>query len=289
MTVQHAIPELWSARLLQGFDQDYIWRGLVTDLSSEFSDGGDQLHLNEVTTDVAIGDYTKDTDIGNPQIIDDSDVVLTLDKQKFYNIAVDDVDRAQTRPNLLNEFSRKAGVALSGQVDADISAAVLAGIPAGQKDNAADAFPGANPNKAAREAFIERILQRKDAMDAADVPEAGRWVVFNRAVYGQLVRYLVFDRNVGTGALEDAAWQQAALSNLFGLTVRKDNSLPAAAAAGVVQAIMGIPQATAFARQVEKTEPYRMEKRFSDAVKGLMVYGSKVIDPDGLYQIEQKA
>ena len=47
-------------------------------------------------------------------------------------------------------------------------------------------------------------------------------------------------------------------------------------------AIAGVKMACTFAEQIVQTEAYRMEKRFADAVKGLNVFGCKVIYPDAL-------
>jgi hypothetical protein len=46
--------------------------------------------------------------------------------------------------------------------------------------------------------------------------------------------------------------------------------------------IAGHSMAWTLAEQIVKTEAYRMEKRFADAVKGLHVYGAKVVRPDAL-------
>lgn len=288
MAITNAIPELWSARVLAGFDRQTIWEGLVSDLSGELTEGN-KLNLSSVTTAVLVKDYQRNMDIDAPQRIDDAKEVLELNREKYFNIAVDDVDAVQMKPALFDEFSRKAGVATAQQADADIMAEVIAGLPAAQINATGPAFPDDSPDKAKREAFIELVLTQKDAMDAAELPEEGRWVVFNRAVYNQLVRYLVFDRNIGTGALEDVAWQRAALGNLFGLTVRKDNSLPIAASAGRVHAVLGIPEATVFARQIAKIEPYRIEAQFGDAVKGLFVYGTERVYDTGIWTLAQKA
>ena len=46
--------------------------------------------------------------------------------------------------------------------------------------------------------------------------------------------------------------------------------------------IAGTNDAISFAEQVAKTEAYRPESKFADAMKGLCVYGAKLIRPDNL-------
>ena len=47
-------------------------------------------------------------------------------------------------------------------------------------------------------------------------------------------------------------------------------------------AIAGSSAATTYAEQINKVEPYRPEKRMADALKGLHLYGAKVVRPSGL-------
>ena len=286
MAVTNAIPELWSARLQRAFDAQYIWRELVTDLSSELT-VGDTLHLNEVTSDVTVNDYTVNTDINDPETIDTGDKELVINKQKYFNIAIDDVERAQTRPNLMDEYSRKAGVEMAKQVDTDIYTVVNAGVDATRKYSGAQ-FPDANPDKTERETWIKRLFTLVEVIRDANVPEGVRpWCVLNKDVAKELVEYLIFDRDQGSGDLNDEAWVNARLSNFLGLNVRVDRNRSTTAATGLVQATVGLPQATGFARQIRRVEPYRLEKRFSDAIKGLMVYGTAVIDDRYLWQLTQ--
>ena len=49
---------------------------------------------------------------------------------------------------------------------------------------------------------------------------------------------------------------------------------------------LGSPRAIAIADQIDKVEAYRPETLFSDAVKGLSVYGVKVVRPKELYVIK---
>lgn len=289
MAITHAIPEYWAAAVLRAFDTTYIWRDIVRDLSNEFAQGGNTLNLSEVTSDVTVKAYTRNAKIDAPERITDEEVKLVLDHEVYFNIAVDDVDKVQMKPDLMTEFNRKAGRAVAKDTDASISAEWKSTIPADHK-MAGDAFPAANPTDAQAKAFAGRVLDGVFAMDNDDVPEDGRFVVFPRSVRNALIKWLALDKmGVNMNEAERNAFFNAQLSNFFGLTVRVDGTLKNPSAAGDYQALLGIPQACAFARQVRKVEPYRPPDEFSDAVKGLFVSGAKGIDPDGQYALTQKA
>ena len=46
--------------------------------------------------------------------------------------------------------------------------------------------------------------------------------------------------------------------------------------------LAGHPMAVTYAEQIVKTEAYRPEDAFSDAIKGLHVYGAKVVRPEAI-------
>ena len=123
-------------------------------------------------------------------------------------------------------------------------------------------------------------------LDEANVPEEGRFVVVSPAIHGR-VRKL--DEWVGVGDLSsEIARTRGLIGQINGLPVYKSNNLPAvtdATATGGL-AIAGYRGATTFAEQIVSVEGARMEKRFADMVKGLHVYGGKVVRPTGVAKVE---
>ena len=66
-----------------------------------------------------------------------------------------------------------------------------------------------------------------------------------------------------------------------GFTIHKSNNAPTPTADHRV-VIAGVPAAITFAEQVVRTEAFRSQTRFADAVRGLYVYGAKLIRPDAI-------
>lgn len=69
-------------------------------------------------------------------------------------------------------------------------------------------------------------------------------------------------------------------ADVAGFTLRMSNNVPVAANKYSIMA--GTEMAISYAGQITEIEPYRPEKTFADAVKGLFVYGTKVIEPKAL-------
>ena len=116
MAITHAIPELWSAGILTNFRRVNVWSNLVTDVSSELTEG-DTLHMASLTTYPTVKDYTRNADIADPELMTDADTTLTISQEKYFHIAVDDVDRVQMKPDLFMEHTMRAGEKVAQTVD----------------------------------------------------------------------------------------------------------------------------------------------------------------------------
>lgn len=277
MAIVNAIPELWSAGLLRAFDKMAIWASLCTDLSGEFASGGDRLHLNEVTGTITVSDYEAGKALRDPETPDDSDLVLIMDQKKYFNIAIEDIERFQARPAVFEEWTRQASAKIANLFDRFLYGVYNDGwTDSGAPRNRFQyTKTPAEPNAAWRQGLVSEGLKIVRLMDEADWPTDRRWCVISSEVKAHLLDYLIIDKSeLGQGAMVDQALQAAALSNLFGCTVRMDNQLPTAAAAHNPYMLFGMNDAIAYGRQISKIEAYRPEKAFQDAVKGLFVYGA---------------
>ena len=107
--------------------------------------------------------------------------------------------------------------------------------------------------------------------------------------YWALQKYFTTVVGVGGSAEADAVYSHGRLTGIFGLPIKPDTRLSNEDTDDLPLAVFGLPNATAYAQQIRNIEPYRMEKRFSDAIKGLYVYGVKKVRDDTIFQITQKA
>ena len=115
------IPQVWSARLLREFRRARRWRRVVTDVSDEIARQGDTIHVGQIISEPTIKDYNLDRsletagirgDIEAPEYQDDGELSFKVNQGKYFNIAVNDVDRVQSKPALLPRFTSKAGYKL---------------------------------------------------------------------------------------------------------------------------------------------------------------------------------
>lgn len=289
--IEHAIPELWSARILEGFQRVNVWTGLFTDISEELGDGN-QIHLSSVTSGVTVKDYVKNTDIADPEIMSDADQVLAVDQQKYFNIYVDSVDRVQARPAMLSHFGLQAAREVSKVVDQFMFTTWNTAIPDAQVMEMDKAwFPADRKTQTDqhRENIVSGLIDVAEVLDVKKWPEDGRGAVIPPYTKASLIKYLVDRGSIGADDVNKEAVVNYQIQRLLGFPVRSDANMDndLATAGTNIMAVVN-PGAVYTASQIRQVVPYTPEKRFGDAVKGLFVYGAKKVDDSKTYAVRSK-
>lgn len=272
MAVTGFIPKLWSARLLNALDKSHVFANVVNrDYEGEIKKMGDTVHINTIGA-VTIGTYTQNTDFSSgPETLATTDQTLTIDQAKYFNFQVDDIDAAQAAGDIMDKAMTRAAYGL-----ADASDKYIAGILAG----AADATNTVSTSAVALTSsnVYENVVKMRTILDKANVPTAGRWLVIPPEMYALI---LLDDRFVKTGGeMAEGILKTGLVAQAAGFDIYLSNNCVSANVSEKVTYTItgGVDAAATYAEQIVSTEAYRPEKRFADAVKGLHVYGAKVVD-----------
>lgn len=276
MAVTTFIPELWSARLLYALEKAHVATNLVNrNYEGEISNHGDTVHINTIGA-ITVKSYTKNTDIADPEVLSTTDQTLVIDQSKYFNFQVDDVDKVQAAGELVDTAMGRAAYALADVSDAYLFGVIAAGAAAGNTIGSAAA-----PVALTASNVYENIVKLKTKLDKANVPNTGRTIVVPPDVHSLLLLDDRFAKSTAT------AGQEALINGLVGRIAGFDVYMSNNVKTGIgtdtgktpyFEITAQITDATTYAEQIIKTEAYRMEKRFADAVKGLHVYGAKVTD-----------
>jgi len=137
--------------------------------------------------------------------------------------------------------------------------------------------------------FYDLLVDVDTLMNKNNVPRNGRWIV----VPPELRALLLKDNRFVANASSPQAYVSllnGEVGQAAGFTVKMSNNVPTLGGtlADSYRFYAGTNDALAFAYDVEKIETYRPENRFADAVKGLFVYGAKVIRPVCVYKVAVK-
>jgi hypothetical protein len=266
MSYQNFKPDYWS-KYIQGElgklcvlheDCDYTFEGEVK--------YGERVKILGVGRP-SIGDYTGE-DIGDPEKVADSSVYLDIDQAKYFNFMVDDVDKAQGKPGLMEKLTEESAAGLAEARDTFIG--TLASDAGELSDSAA--ITTADGAKAAVDTAFEYLWDNGVKVNMPTTIIITTWF-YN--LFKEKLTELYTD-NVKMIA-------QGIIGTYNGAPVKLSNNLYNDGTDDYM--MIKTKKAIAFAGQIEKTEAYRPHNLFADALKGLDVYGAKVVRPKELYVI----
>lgn len=270
MSLQNFIPTVWAGTLLKNINVNHVYGNIVNrNYEGEISGYGDTVKINSIGR-VTVGDYTKDTDINSPESLTSAQTTLLIDQSKYFNFEIDDVDKAQTNPKVMNEAMGEAAYAL-----ADVTDKFIANLYTGATNAiGTDAAPVVPTKADAYDYLVDLSIK----LGEANIPRQGRFVVVPEWFYGMLQKD---DRFIHATQSGDSVIATGLIGKAAGFDVYTSNNVPNVAGAKY-KIIAGHPMAITFAEQIVSVEAFRPEKRFGDAVKGLHVYGGKLVRPSAL-------
>ena len=279
------IPTYWSATLLEDLRKELVFGSLT---NSEYIGNikyGQTLKVFSVS-DVKIVDYRPETGFGSgvpDRAYAKEAATLTIDQAKAFQFFVEDLEDRAVLVDLMSNIMRETTYSLRDIVDQYIAGKFESG--------ATPAFTDANRNEIVKalqnvEDFYELLVDVDALMNKNNVPQNGRWIV----VPPELRALLLKDNRFVANASSPQAYVSllnGEVGQAAGFTVKMSNNVPTLDGTldGSYRFYAGTNDALAFAYDVEKIETYRPENRFADAVKGLFVYGAKVIRPKCVYKV----
>lgn len=219
-----------------------------------------------------IGNYTGQT-IGSPETVQDSSVMLEITQAKYFNFAVDDVDKAQSVPGGMEAIMSESKEALAIERDKFIAHQA---VDAGTYVSTAVAITTADK---AKEAIDKGLVSLREN----DVKISDDVVIEIPPFVYQLMK----DKYITLDTSNSEMIKSGIMGYYDGCKVRVTNLLYEATADQPV-CMIRTKRAIAFASQINKVEAYRPQDLFSDAVKGLDVYGAKVVRPKEIYAFAVK-
>ncbi len=281
MAINNFIPTIWSARLMQNLQRSLVYAqpGVVNrDYEGEIREQGDAVRINTLGP-VNVVPYVKNANMGGPQELTDATQLLTITQADAFNFQIDDIDRVQQKPKVMDQAMRNAAFALGDRADQFLAGLMWQSVPAASTQGAVGAGLVVGYGAGETNPYIA-LLNASIDLDEANVPRAGRWAIVPPWIHG----YLLMDaRFVGSGAeTADGRAVNGLVGRAAGFDIYMSNNVPFVAGPAEYKIVLGTNYATTYAEQVNSVEAYRPETRFADAVKGLHLYGARVVYPEAL-------
>jgi hypothetical protein len=274
MAIANFVPDIWSAELMVALEKSLVYAapGVVNrDFEGQISAAGDSVRITSLA-EPTIGTYTAHTDI-TVEDVDDTTQSLLIDQAKYFAFEVDDIEARQARGGIMDEQARKAAYKLRDVADQLVATTMSTGRDAGNQI--------AELTVSTASAAYDLLVDLSVILDVDNVPSEGRFAIVTPAFHGKLLKD---SRFVGTGSSQsDSVRANGVVGEAAGFRIAKSNNSPAGPGAGAgTQILAGHPMAMTYAEQISSVEATRMEKRFGSMVKGLHLYGMKVVRPTAL-------
>ncbi len=285
------IPEIWSGKLIEKFYSATVLAAIAnTDYEGEIKNQGDKVWIRTKPT-VTIRDYEVDQTlvIERPS---SSKTFLTIDKAKYFNTILDDVMERQADLNLLSMWADDASEQMKITIDTAVLATLDAGVDADNKGATAGKTSGAidlgstgAPYVVTPTTVLNAIVDMGTVLDEQNIPETGRWLVIPPWFAGMIKKSEL--RNASLSGDGTSLMRNGRLGMIDRFTLYASNLLPTVTDGSdtVTRMFAGHPHGLSFASQMSNVETIRSESAFGTLLRGLQVYGSKVLDGIALTEL----
>lgn len=262
MAITNFIPAVWSEALYDELEKNYVGVKLSSrEYEGEIKAQGDRVKINGLGP-VTVFNYTKNSNMPAPEVLSDNTRTLVIDQAKGFNFCIDAIDDVQSSPKLVQAAMKKAADALSDVADKYIYSLDDENVPIVKShqltvDNVVDMM-----------ATARRMLMENNVPNSAnislEIPPA--------------VEQLLIMANVLTDTNNSKVLSRGYVGKMLGLNIYVTNNIELSEE-GYYRCIVRTDRAIAFAEQINSIKPYEPELRNGTAVKGLHLYGAKIVYP----------
>jgi len=298
-------PVIYSKKVQSAFRKNSICEDITnSDYFGEIANFGDTVRIIK-EPEITVKEYARGTQV-TPQDLEDDDFSLVIDKANYFAFKIDDIEEAHSHVNFESMATDRAGYRLKDQFDQEVLGYLTGFKQATLSANAGtarvaadksgtDPIAGAAANGLlasmliARNSFVSRLL------DQQNVDRDGRWVVVDPVFAEQLndENSKLLNNDFSSGNTDILRNGRIISGLIRGFRVYMSNNLPSigtgpatidtnGSSAHYGAIVAGHDSAVATASQIEKVESYRDNDSFADIVRGMHLYGRKVLRPEAL-------
>ena len=289
------LPKVYSKQVLNFFRKASVVEAITnTDYAGEIAAFGDTVRIIKEPV-ITVDQYERGQDITTTKLTD-QEITLIVDIANAFKFIVDDIETNMSHVNFREVATSSAAYSLRDAFDQGVLSTMFAGVSSSSPDHvlgtdnatdlAAGTFDGTGNLDigfaSGEHDPIDVMARMARLLDEQNIPEEGRWFVANPEFYEQLAqsssKLLSVDFNAGQGSIRNGL---VSSGKLRGFDMYKSNNIAATTnAAG--KCLAGHMSSTATAQTITSTEVLRDPSSFGDIVRGLHVYGAKVLRPEAL-------
>jgi hypothetical protein len=285
------VPEIWSGKLIEKFYSATVLAAISnTDYEGEIKNMGDKVKIRTKPT-ITIKDYTLDQQltVDRPSA---TTVELQIDYAKYFNLVLDDIMERQSDMNLLSMWADDASEQMKIVIDQGVLTGIDAGITAKNKGATAGIISNninlgatGTPIIPTKADIVDHIIDAGQALDEYNIPETGRWIIIPPWIGSMIKKSDLRDASISGDGVSLARNGRLGMIDRF--TLYSSNLLPVVVDGthNATRIYAGHKAGLTFASQISEMETLRSESTFGTLLRGLQVYGYKVIDGTALAEL----
>ena len=271
MAITNFIPAVWSENLYKQLEKKYIGVANCTrEWEGDIKECGDRVKICGLGP-VSIFNYQKDTDLPAPITLEDNCRELIIDQADAFNFQIDDIDLAQSKPGIMNAAISQAADALADKADSFIYSLV---------NTVTAQYMRTMIDKTEEELVAELINLVLEVRNSGVRDELILEV-------SPVVAGFLYKAKLGILSDNNDLLETGCIGSIAGCKIYSSHNIKQLnnGSINMSTCILRTKRAVAFAEQVSEIEAYRPELRFADAVKGLHLYGAKIVRPEEFYSV----
>jgi len=280
------IPEIWSGKLIENFYDATVLAAISnTNYEGEIRRMGDTVNIR-TTPEISIKTYVKGQTLSveNP---DKPKIQLVIDKGEYFACIEDDVDKVQSDVNMMDTWSKDASERMKIKIDQRVLTDILPDISALNKGATAGRITGnidlgttGTPVAITKSNVLDYIVDLGTVLDEANAPEGDRFLVIPAKMAGMIKKSDLKDASLTGDSVSVLRNGRLGMIDRFTLYMSHNLSVTS----GKFNIIAGHKMGFTFASQMTEMESLRAESTFGNVIRGLQVYGYKVVKPEALAQ-----
>ena len=282
------IPEVWSSKLLVKFYSACVLTDISnTEYEGEIRNMGDKVYIR-TTPDITISNYSIGQNL-TYQRPESPSTSLTIDKGTYFGFTCDDIVLHQTDIRLMDDWSNDASYQMKIAVDVDVLTGMVGQSNASNLGNTAGRISGdyqlgasAAPLQLTKDNIVDIIVDCRTVLEEQNIPTDDLWMVLPAWAVGRIKKSDLKDASLaGTANSGNPVIRNGKIGRIDNFDIYSSNLLYSVTDSGTSgtcwYSFFGHKSALTFAAQLTKMESLRAESTFGDLIRGLNVYGYKVI------------
>jgi len=287
-------PAIYSQKVQKFFRRASVVEDITnTDYAGEIENFGDTVNIIKEPI-ITVNDYARGQTVNTETLADDQ-IQLTVDQGSYFAFKVDDIEERQSHVNFEALATSSGAYALKKNYDFNVLKAIYDGASTSAANTGTDGSP--IDGDAAVDTLTDIMSAAKTVLDGNDVPEENRWFVAPPAFYQQLRKAgaKVVDQSVMADG-SASAMRNGMITDrpLFGFRMYTTNAIAVSSGSAANKTfgsagsnehafLYGHQGAVCTANHIAKTELIRDPDSFSDIVRGLHVFGRKVLRTEAVF------